>query len=86
MKIRIKPISPVQNRDYGKRKELEVGQARMNTLRIRVFSKEETEKLTVADLVAPPEEATIEVLWHDHATRDKLKRWVREHPDHQLVE
>jgi hypothetical protein len=86
VQIHVKPISPVQNRDFGKKKELSLGEARVNSLRVGIFSKEVADELSLTDLTAPPERVTIEVLWHDHATIDKYKRWVREHPEHELVE
>ncbi len=86
MRIRIQPISPVQNRDFGKKRELEKGQARVKTRTVRVLSKEEASRMTVAELTAPPEEATIEILWHDDETIGRYAKWVREHPEHELVE
>jgi len=86
VRIRIQPISPVQSRDFGKKRELEKGQARVNTRAVRLLSKEEANRMTVAELTAPPEEATIEILWHDDETIARYAKWVREHPEHELVE
>ena len=86
MRLRVRGVSPVENRKFGKTKELEVGQARLNTIRVRVWSKEEAAAATLDDVTAPAEEGTIEVLWHDHETIERFKRWVREHPEHELVE
>lgn len=85
MRFRITPISPVRNRDFGKKRELVVGQARVNMATVRVLSKEEAERMTVAEITDPPEEATIEVLWHDHVTLDKYRKMVRDHPEHELA-
>ena len=86
MRVRVKPLSKVQNRDFGKKYELSLGEARVNTMRVQVISQEQSERMTIAQLHAPPEQVTIEVLWHDHATISKYKRWVREHPEYELVE
>lgn len=85
MRIRIKKIMQFQNREFGKKRELGKGQARVNTVSVRVLSKEEAERMTVAELTAPPEEATIEILWHDDETIRKYERYVREHLDHELA-
>ena len=86
MRIRVVGISPVENRKFGKKRELQLGQARLNTLRVRIWSKEEAEAATLADVTAPPGEGTIEVLWGDHATLERYRQFVRNHPDHELIE
>jgi hypothetical protein len=86
MKIRIQPISPVQNRDFGKSKELVKGQARFRLASVRVIPIDEAETMTLAELTARPDEATIEILWHDDETIARYAKWVREHPDHELVQ
>lgn len=84
MKIRVKQITGVENRDFGKKKELEWGQARVDTRSVRVLSKEEAERMAIADILKPPEKATIEV-YGDNEACAKWRNWVREQPEHELV-
>lgn len=86
MRIRIQPISPVQNRDFGKKKELSKGEARVNTRRVAVYSKEVVDNRSLNQLLGPPEEATIEILWHDDETIARYRQCIFEHPDLELVE
>lgn len=85
MKIRIRLISPVENRKFGKKRELVEGQARINLVAVRVIPVDEAERMTLAEITARPDEGTIEILWYDHETVGRYTKWVAEHPDHELV-